>query len=205
MPRQTLTNLIDKVQCLYYTNILNYGDKLNMTTEFAGQPGIKHVRQPEDSELCFAAIVSALDNQRSVEQVHEALVDSGISTADGSTANPGEAQTIQLAADTKLAVEPFVGISTERFITAINERLQDRKPVALLHKKNDDELDNRLHWSLIAGRYHTDGETELAVLMDPLQSENAYVDSSEVTDMVERTVEFFGGVWACALSIEQAV
>jgi len=174
-----------------------------MATEFAGQPGIKHVKQPEGSELCFAAIVSALDNQRPIEQVHEVLVDGGISTTDGSTSNPGEAQTIQLAADTKLAVEPFVGISTERFITAINERLQDRKPVALLHKKNDDELDDRLHWSLIAGRYHIDGETELAVIMDPMRPENAYVDPPEVTYMVERTVEFFGGVWACALSVEQ--
>jgi hypothetical protein len=176
-----------------------------VAAEFEGRTDIRQVRQPEGSEWCFAAIVSAVTKHQPIDEVHQALVADGISTADGNTLSPPEDREVQLAGDKILKLEPFVGFNTEALMTAINERFKARKAVALLHKKNDDELDDRNHWTLLTGRYHIDGETQLVFLMDPLQRRREAVEPSEVADMIERTIDFNGGAYACALSVEQAV
>jgi hypothetical protein len=174
-----------------------------VATEFIGQPGIKHVMQPEGSDLCFAAIVSSLADQRPVDQVHQALVDGRISRENGWTLCPPEDQELQLAGDEVLKLEPFVGFSSERFMAAISERFEAHKPVALLYKKDNDEPEDS-HWILLTGQYLVDGEVQLVGVMDSMQQRRTQVAPSEIADMIERTIEFNGGVYACALSVEQA-
>lgn len=174
-----------------------------MASEFVGLQGIRQVRQPEGTEWCFAAIVSAMAHQQPIDQVHQALFDGDISDVDGTTSCPPEDREVELADGEMLKLEPFVGFTTESLMTAINERLETRKAVALLHKKNDNELDDRNHWTLLTGRYHIEGETQLVFLMDPLKRRRESVEPSKVADMIERTIEFAGGAFACALSVEQ--
>lgn len=176
-----------------------------MAAEFVGRTDIRQVTQPEGTEWCFAAIVAAVAKHQPIDQVHQALVDSDISDTNGYTKCPPEDREVQVTDGEMLKLEPFVGFNTEALMTAINQRFKARKAVALLHIKNDDELDTRNHWTLLTGRYSIDGETQLVFLMDPLQQHREVVEPSEVADMIERTIDFNCGAYACAMSVEQAV
>ncbi|MEK7059533.1 MAG: hypothetical protein AAB971_02125 [Patescibacteria group bacterium] len=170
--------------------------------EFIGQSGIKHVSQPADSELCFAAIVSAVDGGSPVQGIHQALVESGISAEDGSTAPPPETTDVVLPGETVVTLEPFMGFDKSGLMEEIGKRFADGKAVALLHKKNDNETDDRHHWILLAGQYVGGKETRVSI-GDPLKASGDVVNSSEISDKISRTVEFSGAAFACTVSVEQ--
>ncbi len=173
-----------------------------MTTRFEGQSGIVHVPQPEGSELCFAAIVSAVSHCP-IDQADSALRLSGISEADGTTPAPSEEQELTFdQSNIMITIRPFMSTETDRFIALINQRFAAKQAVAVLHKTVDDPDDIRHHWTLFTG-HHLDeaGQTKKYGAMDPLKDSRTYPKPPEVEALIKRTIEYNGGVVACAFVV----
>lgn len=172
-------------------------------SEFIGRTDIKHVAQPEGSELCFATILSSVTNS-DINTVHQNLTKNQLSSEDGSTHAPMASVSINLE-KVKLAVDPIVtplefDISSSEVMDRIYEEFNHNNPVALMHKKNGDMEDAQYHWSLLLGRHIKGGTTEYLTVMDPLQPAMMQLSPAVIENCVTNSLNFVG-VGACALSV----
>jgi hypothetical protein len=177
-----------------------------MHDRFVGNPNIPQVRQPEGSELCFAAISSAVSGE-DIQSVHMALQAAYLSEEDGSTAPPfdfnkevilenGKVMKLQMVKGYETGEEDTGGVIRE-----IDEKLQAGMPVALLYKKSDEQGGN-MHWVLLTG--YTPGQRADSVnaveIMDPLNTTKVWAEPLEVLAMIDRSIQA-DGVFAYSLEL----
>lgn len=171
-------------------------------TEFIGRTDIKHIAQPEDSDLCFATIATTLTGG-DIEGAHRGLVRSNLSQEDGLTVAPMQAVAVALEG-VELKVDPIVTplefeISSDEVMQRIYEQFDQKNPVALMHKKNTKPDDNEYHWSLLVGREVSQKATEYITVMDSMQPAMAQLRPEMIEDLIDRSLNY-AGVGACALS-----
>lgn len=170
-------------------------------TRFIGAEGIKHVAQPLESELCFAAIISAVSGA-SVPEAHRALKDGKLSCEDGTTPPIVGNKKLEVAGSV-VSIEPLEEADTpEGVMGLIDEQLIAARAVALLHKKNDTAGDKHHHWSLLTGYFQEENDgPKLAVrVIDPLRERHTFLRREEIAGMIGRSMDF-RGVYAYALSV----
>jgi hypothetical protein len=170
-------------------------------TRFIGAEGIKHVAQPPESELCFAAIISAVSGA-SVLEAHRALMDSRLSEEDGKT-NPFVGTKKLEVAGSMVSIDPLEEADTpESVMGLIDEQLIAARAVTLLHKKNNSPTDEHYHWSLLTGFFQEENNgPKLAMrVIDPLREHHTFVRREQIAGMIGRSMDFMG-VYAYALSV----
>jgi hypothetical protein len=166
--------------------------------EFVGKRGVEHVRQPEGSEQCFAAIVASV-TRLDLNTAHEALTSHEISEANGTTGVPLPEIEVPVGNRT-LSISPLGSMtSAPKLLARINERWESGDAIALLYKKVEDESDERHHWALLTGKYQSAGIIVAVQAMDPLKENLELIKPGEVIERIDRTIEYGGGVFAYAL------
>jgi hypothetical protein len=176
-----------------------------MAIKFTGPEGLQHVKQPTDTELCFAAVVAAVVGT-TVEAAHYAMVRGDISDPDGTTLAPFSAKQVPIDETGLLHIEPVQtpmegAEDTAGAIELIERQLQARKAVALLalHQKLGGE--DFYHWTLLAGL--SEDETTKAVasirVMNPLADRMTEEPIEDFTRFIDRSMPFPG---VCAYVIE---
>lgn len=176
-----------------------------MAAEFNGYTDVQHVQQPEDSELCFASIVSAMTGAE-IEAAHEALKAAGLSEDDGSTGPMGE--TVLEVEDSKLTITPFQSPfegaeDPEGVLALIDEQFVAGRAVTLLYKKTPDPEDGRHHWTLFTGSFDLDDRKGAIHTIDPLEEAPKHLGRHVARDMIARSMDY-AGVYAFALTAEHA-
>jgi hypothetical protein len=174
-----------------------------VAAEFVGYTEVQHVAQPPYSELCFAAIVSAMTGA-SLDESQEALVAEGLSKADGTTAPMGPAQLEVAGAELSITPfqSPFKGAKDpEGVMGLIKEQFVAGRAVALLYKKEASPEDGRHHWTLLTGYYDLDGEEGAVHVIDPKREQAEQFGRHTVIEMIKRSMDY-AGVYAYALSAE---
>ena len=181
-----------------------------MHERFIGNPDLGQVRQPEGSELCFAAL-SASVSREALGDVDQALQVAFVSETDGSTPPPFAARTeVALGQSGKtLVVEAIQGYEQEAsdvegVISNIDASLRQNTPVALLFNKTDDPEVARMHWVLLTGyTYARDTDiVEGVLIMDPEREDKYLANPVEVVEMIDRSMGTTG-VFAYALNVEE--
>jgi hypothetical protein len=170
--------------------------------EFIGNPDIPHVVQPPGSELCFAAIISAVSGA-SVPQAQEVLVARRLSSDKGTLPIIGEKR-LEVGGSV-VTIEPFQSPfgegadNPQGAIELIDEQLVALRSVTLLYKKNNNPDDDQLHWTLLTGYLQNDGRKGSFHAMDPLRPRPSYYTRPMLASMIRRSMDF-NGVFAYALS-----
>jgi len=177
-----------------------------MSVEVAGLFDIMHVRQPEGSEKCFAAIVASVADL-DIDTAHDALTKSQLSGPDGSTPPILLSKKISLGEVSTLSIEPLVKPADRlddaaSALSVICDEIDVKNPVALLHKKTEDPADGRHHWMLITSRIFDMDTTHLVGVMDPLKSDREFYKAPDIEDIVDRSLKY-AGISACALVLEK--
>jgi hypothetical protein len=157
--------------------------------------GVEHVPQPDDSELCFAAIMSSVTG-RSIEEAQFALVNTGLSAEDGTTAAPMRETELQII-NSFVTITPFQtpveGAETsDGVLDLMDEQFAEGRGVTLLHKKNDDPADERHHWTLFTGYDAAAGDGAPLRIIDPLAGKATYIRRQLVSRMIDRSLNYAG-------------
>lgn len=176
-----------------------------MAAEFLGFTDVHHVRQPEDSELCFAAIVSAMTGAE-LDESHAVLRAAGLSEADGTTAPMGEERLVVAGSSLEITPfqSPFDGVEdVEGVLALIDEQFVAGRAVALLHKKNASPEDGRHHWTLLTGSTEQDGEMGAIHAIDPLSEHATYLGRHMIKGMIGQSLDY-AGVYAYAMDTAPA-
>lgn len=175
---------------------------------FVGNPTLSQVRQPEGSELCFAALSASVSGE-ALSDVDQALRQAFLSEADGSTSPPfGDKRVVLGDSGKTLSIEVVQGYDQEAsdvegVIKNIDAKLREGTPVALLFNKTDDPEIARLHWVLLTGyTYARDSDIiEGVSIMDPEREDKYLANPLEVVEMIDRSMGTTG-VFAYAMSLE---
>lgn len=174
-----------------------------MSLEFYGKTDIPHVKQPAGSELCFAAMVSAVTGS-TIEEANDALIDADLLNEDGTTSPPMGAERLHLAGKA-VTIEPIVTPFDEnpgdsaQVLSKIQDSLTLGRPTALLFKKDVALPDH--HWVLFSS-YAADGDEIISLrMMDSLRDNTISVTPRRVETMIDRSIDHLG-VFACSFSIE---
>lgn len=186
---------------------------------YVGTEEIRHVEQPEGTELSFAATVASALGYIDIGLVGDELAKASISEQDGTTMPLWERATIPIG-DTILVVDPILSPGqeashAEEACQRIAERLEYDEPIALLFDKNPDSTtmeDAEPHWVLIAGfdeSFRVDilphwSQTNGVHIMDPEAGSVEVLLPYEFARRVEHSFETLGGVYAYALLGPQA-
>lgn len=177
-----------------------------MSSEFIGPYDPRHVRQPEGSEKCFAAIVASVADL-DIDTAHQALTKSELSEPDGSTKPILLPTKLPLCEASTLSIEPLVKPTsslknTASSLSVIYDEIDVKHPVALLHKKTDDPADNRHHWILLTSRDFEHDKSYMVGVMDPLDTRSALCPARRIENLVSRSINY-AGISACALVLEK--
>lgn len=177
-----------------------------MPARFVGYTDVQHVKQPEDSELCFASIVSSMTGAE-IEDAQAALEGAELSQSDGSTPPMGEVSLHVggTVLDIKPVQSPFEGAEDPKgALKLIDEQFAEGRAVGLLHKKNGDPNDERHHWTLLTGYCEVDDHKDGPIhIIDPLRSAGEYIGRNNVIEMIKNSMEY-AGVYAYAMSTAPA-
>lgn len=159
-----------------------------MAAEFVGYTDVHHVQQPEGSEQCFAAILSAVTGA----QIHEsqaALFQNGLVEDDGSTGllfGPTELRVNEQV----VTIEPIEhdGDDPETILGEIDEQFVAGRAVVMLYKKSAASADRQYHWSLLTGYTEHEGQKGAIHVIDPLREHATYLGRHVVRDMIGRSL-----------------
>jgi hypothetical protein len=170
-----------------------------MAAEFVGFTDVRHVQQPEDSELCFPALMSAV-SEADLAEAHAALQAAELSGADGSTGLFMSEVRLELA-DTEASIEPIdLPVDPDEALRSMDDQFKTGRAVLLMYKKYPGKPENPdnpdYHWIMLTGYAAGDEQhapKEPIQVIDPLREETARLSRTVIKGLIIQSNDYENG------------
>lgn len=173
-----------------------------MAEVFVGvEEALSYTGQGVKANSCLAVNLSML-GVGTIEECHDALVNSSISTIDGISRIPDEGAELEVADNKVILGEALIWFDVKSVIEDSTSQFKEGCAAIVAVKLNEDDLnDDAMHLILLAGQFEENGKPGDMLVGDSLYDAMQRETAVEIDKRLQSTLDWAGALFSYHVSV----